>query len=58
MVGVQFVLLKIALDYRPSPSNKGGDGGVPFLGAQREEGLFSGQRPFQFWQWKSPRPYA
>ncbi|KAM0518620.1 hypothetical protein ACHAPE_004384 [Trichoderma viride] len=44
MVGVQVALLKIALDHRPAPSNKGGESGLPFAAA---EGLFS-QRPY--WQ--------
>ncbi|PNP48324.1 hypothetical protein TGAMA5MH_00607 [Trichoderma gamsii] len=53
MVGVQVALLKIALDHRPAPSNKGGESGLPFAAA---EGLFS-QRPYNFWQWRSPKPY-
>ncbi|PTB41925.1 uncharacterized protein TrAFT101_008967 [Trichoderma asperellum] len=53
MVGMQVALLKIALDHRPAPSNKGGESGLPFAAA---EGLFS-QRPYNFWQWRSPKPY-
>lgn len=56
MVGVQIVLLKIALDHRPSPSTKGGEAGLPFAGAQ--EGILGGQRPYNFWQWRSPKPYV
>ncbi|CCC13293.1 hypothetical protein SMACR_06584 [Sordaria macrospora] len=53
MVGVQIVLLKVALDHRPAPSSRGGDSAVPFAKAQDEEY----QRPYNFWQWKSPKPY-
>ncbi|KAL7903602.1 hypothetical protein HDV63DRAFT_364626 [Trichoderma sp. SZMC 28014] len=53
MVVMQVALLKIALDHRPAPSNKGGEAGLPFATA---EGLFS-QRPYNFWQWRSPKPY-
>ncbi|KAH6611062.1 hypothetical protein Trco_001082 [Trichoderma cornu-damae] len=53
MVGMQMALLKIALDHRPPPSNKGGEAGLPFAAA---EGLFA-QRPYNFWQWRSPKPY-
>ncbi|KAL7949115.1 hypothetical protein V8C42DRAFT_313340 [Trichoderma barbatum] len=53
MVGVQVALLKIALDHRPAPSNKGGEAGLPFA---PPEGLFA-QRPYNFWQWRSPKPY-
>ncbi|RFU73664.1 pq loop repeat [Trichoderma arundinaceum] len=44
MVGMQVALLKIALDHRPAPSNKGGEAGLPFAAP---EGIFS-QRPY--WQ--------
>lgn len=52
MVGMQLALLKIALDHRPPPSNKGGEAGLPFAAP---EGLFT-QRPYNFWQWRSPKP--
>ncbi|KAK4127775.1 hypothetical protein N657DRAFT_687989 [Parathielavia appendiculata] len=51
MVAVQVVLLKIALDHRPPPYSRGGDAAVPFARASET------QRPFDFWQWKSPKPY-
>jgi solute carrier family 66, member 2 len=54
MVIMQLLLLKIALDHRPGPASKGGDAAVPFSGAK--EGLFDKQRPYQFWQWRSPKP--
>ncbi|KAL1894768.1 hypothetical protein Sste5346_005744 [Sporothrix stenoceras] len=58
MVIVQLCLLKIALDNRPPPSAKGGE--APFAGLDRRDsssgGLFA-QRPYNFWQWRSPKPY-
>ena len=55
MVGMQIVLLKIALDHRPGPSSKGGEAAVPFSAAS-QDGMFNIQRPYNFWQWRSPRP--
>ncbi|KAI2470345.1 hypothetical protein F4781DRAFT_391329 [Annulohypoxylon bovei var. microspora] len=52
---IQVILLKIALDHRPPPSSKGGDAALPFAGAQ--DGLGGFQRPYNFWQWRSPKPY-
>jgi solute carrier family 66, member 2 len=52
----QLILLKIALDYRPAPSSKGGDAAMPFAGSQ--DGLWGMQRPYNFWRWRSPRPYV
>ena len=46
MVAVQSILLKVALDKRPPRRDEG-----PF------KGLGSG-RPFNFWRWKSQRPYV
>ena len=57
MVGMQLILLKIALDHRPAPSNKGGEAGLPFTGTQ-QQGIMGGQRPFNFWRWRSPKPYV
>ncbi|KAI1076281.1 hypothetical protein F5B20DRAFT_556336 [Whalleya microplaca] len=54
-IGIQVILLKIALDHRPPPSSKGGDAALPFAGAQ--DGLWGMQRPYNFWQWRSPKPY-
>lgn len=53
---IQLILLKIALDHRPPPSSKGGDAALPFAGAQ--DGLWGFQRPYNFWQWRSPKPYV
>ncbi|KAI9880914.1 MAG: hypothetical protein M1830_009982 [Pleopsidium flavum] len=55
MIGVQIVLLKVALEHRPPPSIKGGIEGMPFVGAR--EGEMGVKRPWNFWQWRSPRPY-
>lgn len=51
----QLILLKIALDHRPAPSSKGGEAALPFSATQ--DGLFSGKRPYNFWQWRSHKPY-
>jgi hypothetical protein len=51
MVGMQVILLKIALDHRPS--TKGAE--LPFAGAQ--DGGSGWRRPYDFWQWRSPKPY-
>ncbi|KAM0297681.1 hypothetical protein HYE67_007148 [Fusarium culmorum] len=55
MVIVQVALLKVALDFRPPPPTKGGDAGLPFAGA--DDSLMGFQRPYNFWQWRSPRRY-
>jgi len=55
MIAIQLVLLKVALDHRPSPSSKGGEASIPFVGAR--EGEFGVSRPYNFWQWRSPKPY-
>ena len=46
MVGVQVVLLKVALDNRPARKDEG-----PFKG-------LDGGRPYRFWRWRSQRPYV
>ncbi|KAL2134247.1 hypothetical protein VTI74DRAFT_680 [Chaetomium olivicolor] len=51
MVAMQLVLLKIALEHRPAPYSRGGDAAVPFARVNET------QRPFDFWQWRSPKPY-
>ncbi|KAK3945181.1 hypothetical protein QBC46DRAFT_250297 [Diplogelasinospora grovesii] len=55
MIFIQLILLKIALDHRPPPASKGGNAANPFAGAQ--DGLWEMQRPYKFWQWRSPKPY-
>lgn len=54
MVFMQVALLKIALDHRPPPSTKGGDGAAPFAGAN--EPAWMSSRPYNFWQWRSHKP--
>ncbi|EAW24286.1 PQ-loop repeat-containing protein [Aspergillus fischeri NRRL 181] len=53
MIGVQIVLLKVALDNRPSPGAKNSVEHVPFSNLD-EKGF---ARPYEFWQWKSAKPY-
>ncbi|KAK7403228.1 hypothetical protein QQX98_010999 [Neonectria punicea] len=57
MLVVQMVLLKVALDHRPPPSTKGGEAAVPFAGAGTDDSAFGFQRPYNFWQWRSPKRY-
>ncbi|CAI4210403.1 unnamed protein product [Parascedosporium putredinis] len=57
MVFVQVVLLKIALDHRPPPSSRGGDAAIPFAGAVEPRWAQPWTRPYNFWQWRSPKPY-
>ncbi|ERT02098.1 hypothetical protein HMPREF1624_00395 [Sporothrix schenckii ATCC 58251] len=72
MVAVQLVLLKIALDNRPPPSGKTGEAPFAGLDGRTRSvsfsmtsasnsptgggGLFA-NRPYNFWQWRSPKPY-
>ncbi|KAG5990005.1 hypothetical protein E4U54_004193 [Claviceps lovelessii] len=57
MVVVQVILLKIALEHRPLPATKGGEGSAPFSGLIEGGGSFSIQRPYNFWKWRSHKPY-
>lgn len=57
MVVVQLILLKIALEHRPLPATKGGEGSMPFSGLERGS-PFDIQRPYNFWQWRSHKPYV
>ncbi|EFX01242.1 pq loop repeat protein [Grosmannia clavigera kw1407] len=62
MVAVQVLLLKVALDHRPAPSSKGGEGALPFAGLEPGKHSSSGggifaKRPYNFWQWRSQKPY-
>ncbi|KAI0969808.1 hypothetical protein F4678DRAFT_154498 [Xylaria arbuscula] len=54
-VFMQVILLKIALEHRPAPSSRGGDAAIPFAGSQ--DGLSGLRRPYNFWQWRSSKPY-
>ncbi|KAK4109508.1 hypothetical protein N656DRAFT_839180 [Canariomyces notabilis] len=51
MVFMQVIILKIALDHRPAPYSKGGEAATPFARVHET------QRPFNFWQWRAPKPY-
>ncbi|RAL62773.1 hypothetical protein DID88_004615 [Monilinia fructigena] len=46
MITMQTMLLKVALDHRPSPSSKGGDAALPFAG--HREGDYGGVKTIQF----------
>ncbi|EJT80495.1 PQ loop repeat protein [Gaeumannomyces tritici R3-111a-1] len=56
MVAMQTILLKVALDHRPGPSHKGGDAAAPFASSQGGA-LQDFKRPYNFWQWRSHKPY-
>ncbi|KAL1970775.1 hypothetical protein VTN77DRAFT_2609 [Rasamsonia byssochlamydoides] len=56
MVFVQLLLLKVALDNRPSPGIKEGIEHVPFSG-HRQESELGFPRPYNFWRWRHERPY-
>ncbi|GAB1193058.1 hypothetical protein APSETT444_002261 [Aspergillus pseudonomiae] len=53
MIGVQMVMLKVALDNRPAPGVKNSLEHVPFSSVSNGGGL---TRPYDFWQWKSAKP--
>ena len=55
MIAIQLVLLKVALDHRPGPSSKGGEAATPFTTSHDN---WSIQRPYNFWQWRSSKPYV
>ena len=48
MIAVHLLLLHVALTHRPPPSHH-----QPFAHASSS----SSPRPYNFWQWRSPRPY-
>lgn len=53
---MQVILLKIALDLRPAPSSRGGGAAaIPFAGSS--DGLSGQKRPYNFWKWRSSKPY-
>ncbi|KAL3478416.1 hypothetical protein BJX99DRAFT_106731 [Aspergillus californicus] len=54
MIGVQLVLLKVALDNRPLSGGKNGVEHVPFSGAGEQAAFV---RPYNFWQWRNAKPY-
>ncbi|KAG6018919.1 hypothetical protein E4U41_003509 [Claviceps citrina] len=57
MVVVQLMLLKVALEHRPLPATKGGEGSAPFSGLAGEGAFSVMRRPWNFWQWRSHKPY-
>ncbi|KAE8355787.1 hypothetical protein BDV28DRAFT_128376 [Aspergillus coremiiformis] len=54
MIGVQMIMLKVALDNRPAPGVKNSLEHVPFSSVSKSDGF---SRPYDFWQWKSAKPY-
>ncbi|KAI1827937.1 hypothetical protein F4861DRAFT_491736 [Xylaria intraflava] len=52
---MQIILLKVALDHRPVPSSRGGSAAIPF--ADASNALSGLGRPYNFWQWRSSKPY-
>lgn len=55
MIVMQVILLKVALDHRLPPSSKGGEAATPFANVN-DGPVFGAQRPYNFWQWRSPKP--
>lgn len=55
MIGVQMVLLKVALDNRPAVGARNGIEHAPFSEAEYEREF---ARPYDFWQWKNAKPYV
>jgi hypothetical protein len=57
MTFVQAILLKIALNNRPTPGAKESIEHVPFADQQdhSEPGF---RRPYNFWRWRQERPYV
>lgn len=55
-IGVQLVLLKVALENRPPPGVKDGIEHMPFAGHNPGSSSWF-VRPYSFWQWRSTKPY-
>ena len=55
MILVQIILLHVALSNRAAP-DASKQLNAPFTGVQ-DPGYGFGRRPYDFWQWKSARPY-
>jgi solute carrier family 66, member 2 len=56
MIGMQILLLNVSLSNRPSVSSSYSHAlQTPFSGL--EKGKHPSSRPYNFWQWQSPRPY-
>ncbi|CAI7601568.1 unnamed protein product [Penicillium glandicola] len=54
MIVVQLTMLKVALDNRPSTGGRNGIEHTPFSGGNSDG---SSSRPYEFWQWKTTKPY-
>ncbi|EEH05398.1 PQ loop repeat protein [Histoplasma capsulatum G186AR] len=57
MIGVQLVLLKVALDNRASAGVRDGIEHAPFSGQKAGVIGMNFSRPYNFWQWRANRPY-
>lgn len=61
MIGVQLVLLKVALDNRPATGAKDGLEHTPFSSYTSDDysltSILEGKRPYNFWRWPTSRPY-
>jgi len=55
MIVIQILLLHEALRHRPQAGHKEGITHTPFAGSREGDTFVA--RPFDFWQWRSPRPY-
>ncbi|KZF20329.1 hypothetical protein L228DRAFT_25991 [Xylona heveae TC161] len=55
MIVMQIMLLHVALTHRPQAHHKEGVAHTPFVGSR--EGDMHVNRPYNFWQWRSRRPY-
>lgn len=59
MIAVQTVLLKVALDNRPPPGAKGSLETTPFVATPSKESfVILERRPYDFWRWRSPKPWV
>ncbi|OAX82805.1 hypothetical protein ACJ72_02842 [Emergomyces africanus] len=57
MIGVQMVLLKVALDNRAPIGIREGIEHTPFSGLKAGARGTGFSRPYNFWQWRANRPY-
>ncbi|RKF77116.1 PQ-loop repeat-containing protein 1 [Golovinomyces cichoracearum] len=55
MIVIQLVLLKVALESRPLLPSRNGHPAEPFSSSKGE--AITKSRPYNFWQWRSPKPY-
>ncbi|KAK6372587.1 hypothetical protein LTR64_004505 [Lithohypha guttulata] len=60
MLVVQTILLKVALDNRPSSASRDGVAHRPFSSYSADsivEDILAGKRPLNFWRWNTTKPY-